>query len=65
MAQKARDQPLVSIFKQNGGHIIAFLRALKFAVVECDVSVAQVRALERAYFGRDVIGVLPTGSVNP
>ena len=43
----------------------AFLQALNFAVVECDVSVvfkvAQVRALEAVYLGRDVIGVLPTG----
>ena len=59
MAQKERDQPLVSIFKKMAA--IAFLRALKFDVVECDVSVAQVRALETVYFGRDVIGVLPIG----
>ena len=43
----------------------AFLQALNFAVVECDVSVvlkvAQVRALEAVYLVRDVIGVLPTG----
>ena len=48
--------------------VTAFLQALNFAVVQCDVSVvfkvAQVRALEAVYLGRDVIGVLPTGSVN-
>ena len=45
--------------------VTAFLQALNFAVVECDVSVvfkvAQVRALEAVYLGRDVIGILPTG----
>ena len=45
--------------------VTAFLQALNFAVVQCDVSVvfkvAQVRALEAVYLGRDVIGVLPTG----
>ena len=44
---------------------VTFLQALNFAVVECDVSVvfkvAQVRALEAVYLGRDLIGVLPTG----
>ena len=45
--------------------VTAFIQALNFAVVQCDVSVvfkvAQVRAIEAVYLGRDVIGVLPTG----
>ena len=44
---------------------IAFLRSLSFAVDKCDISVvfkvAQVRALEAVYLGRDVVAVLPTG----
>ena len=47
--------------------VFSFLRSSNFAVEKCDVSViftckvGQVCALEAVFFGRDVIGVLPTG----